>query len=101
VFQKKLAGAAAADKAYGLDSAITYLEAKTKSDFVQPRPSPLVHSNLVSIMEADNVTPTGGKKLVCHDPILKEHCRKQIGINMNDSMTDITVSQLAMLRTQS
>jgi hypothetical protein len=72
VFQKKLAGAAAADKVYGLDSAITYLEAKSRSDFVQPKPSPLVHSNLVSIMEADNVTPMGGKKLVCHDPILKE-----------------------------
>jgi hypothetical protein len=48
VFQRKLAGAAANDKAYGLDSAILELIAKARSDFVKPRPIPNVHSNVVS-----------------------------------------------------
>jgi hypothetical protein len=52
-FQKKLAGAAADDKAYGLDSAILDLIAKTRSDFVIPKPSPNIHhSNLVPEVNA-------------------------------------------------
>jgi hypothetical protein len=43
VFQRKLAGAAADDKAYGLDSAILELIAKVRSDFVKSRPNPNVH----------------------------------------------------------
>ena len=71
VFRKKLAGAAANDKAYGLDSAIFDLVAKVKSDFVQPKPDPLVHSNLIEVVDADGEL-TGERKLVCHNPILKE-----------------------------
>jgi hypothetical protein len=58
VFQKKLAGAAADDKAYGLDSAILDLIAKKRSGFVKPKPSPLAHSILTPIMEDDEKTPT-------------------------------------------
>jgi hypothetical protein len=57
VFQKKLAGAAADDKAYGLDSAIINLVSKVKTDVVKPKPDPLVHSNLVDIMEKDQTVP--------------------------------------------
>jgi hypothetical protein len=71
-FQRKLAGAAAKNQAYGFDSAILELTAKVRSDFVLPRPDPLIHSNLIQVMGEDGVTSTGGRKLVCHDPILKE-----------------------------
>jgi hypothetical protein len=111
VFQKKLAGAAADDKAYGLDSAILDLVAKVKSDFVKPKPSPLVHSNLVDVMEKDKNgittnTPTGETKLICFDPILKEEMeaeysmdlkiqrfKNQTGTNSNATMKDITGPQ--------
>jgi hypothetical protein len=87
VFQKKLAGAAADDKAYGLDSAILDLVAKVKSDFVKPKPSPLIHSNLVDVMERDEDgaltnTPTGEKKLVCFDPILKEEMEAEYSMDL-------------------
>jgi hypothetical protein len=72
VFQKKLAGAAADDKAYGLDSAILDLIAKKRSDFIKPKPDPISHSNLTRVMEADGVTATGEVRLVCFDPILKD-----------------------------
>jgi hypothetical protein len=77
VYQQKMAGAAADDKAYGLDSSILDLVAKVKSDFVEPKPSPLSHSNLVRIMEKDDKgvatkVPTGEKRLVCYDPILRD-----------------------------
>jgi hypothetical protein len=72
VFQKKLAGSAADDKAYGLDSAILDLKAKVRSDFIKPKPSPTSHSNLTAVMGTDGVTPTGENKLVCFDPILKD-----------------------------
>jgi hypothetical protein len=77
VFQEKLAGAAADDKAYGLDSAILDLVPKVKKDFVKPKPSPLSHSKLVDIMEKDDkglptTVATGERKLVCYDPILKD-----------------------------
>jgi hypothetical protein len=49
VFQKKLAGAAADDKAYGLDSAILELTAKVKSDFIKPKPSLSSHSTLTTV----------------------------------------------------
>jgi hypothetical protein len=54
VFQKKLAGAAADDKAYGLDSAILDLIPKIKSDFVKLKPNPLIHSKLVDVFEEDD-----------------------------------------------
>jgi hypothetical protein len=82
VFQKKLAGAAAYDKAYGLDSAILELIAKKRSDFVKPKLSPLAHSNLVPIMESDGTTPTGGNKLVCHDPVLKEQTDAEYNMDL-------------------
>jgi phage tail tape-measure protein len=72
VFQKKLAGAAADNKAYGLDSAILDLIAKKRSDFIKPKPDPISHSNLTPVMEADNVTPTGEIKLACFDPVMKD-----------------------------
>jgi hypothetical protein len=50
VYQNKMAGSAADDKAYGLDSSILDLVAKVKKDFVKPKPSPLSHSKLVDIM---------------------------------------------------
>jgi hypothetical protein len=87
VFQKKLAGAAADDKAYGLDSAILDLVAKTKTDFVKPKPDPLVHSKLVKIMERNEdgtITriPTGETKLVCFDPILKEEMDAEYNMDL-------------------
>jgi hypothetical protein len=69
VFQKKLAGSAADDKAYGLDSVILDLKAKVRSDFIKPKPSPTSHSTLTPVMGTDNVTPTGENKLICFDPI--------------------------------
>jgi hypothetical protein len=76
-YQNTLAGSAAADKAYGLDSVILDLVAKIESDFVTSKPDPLQHSNVVTIYKkdalgADTTTPTGEKRLVCFDPILKE-----------------------------
>jgi hypothetical protein len=82
VFQRKLAGAAADDKAYGLDSAILDLVAKVKSNFVQPKPDRLVHSKLISVMEADKVTPTGEKRFICHDPILKEQIDAEYSMDL-------------------
>jgi hypothetical protein len=72
VFQKKLTGSAADDKAYGLDSAILELIARKRSDFIKPKPDPIPHSNLTPVMETDGVTPTGEIRLVCFDPILKD-----------------------------
>jgi hypothetical protein len=77
VFQEKLAGAAANDKAYGLDSAILDLILRVKSDFVQPKTDPRVHSRILDIMEVDDKglpskIPTGEKKLMCFDPIMKD-----------------------------
>ena len=51
VFQKKLAGYAADDKAYGLDLAILELVRKTRSDFIKPKPNPNVHSNVTAVQE--------------------------------------------------
>jgi hypothetical protein len=87
MFQKKLAGAAADDKAYGLDSAILDLVAKVKSDFVKPKPNPLAHSNIVDVMERDEngavtTTPTGEKKLVCFDPMMKEEMDAEYSMDL-------------------
>jgi hypothetical protein len=82
VFQKKLAGAAADDKAYGLDSAILDLTATIRSDFVKPKPSPTLHSNVVPVMEADGRTPTGKNRLVCHDPALKEQIDAEYNMDL-------------------
>jgi hypothetical protein len=87
VFQKKLAGAAADDKAYGLDSSIPDLVAKVKSDFVQPKPSPLIHSSLADIMEKEDKgvptkTPTGKRKLVCFNPIVKEQMDAEYSMDL-------------------
>jgi hypothetical protein len=81
VFRKKLAGAAADDKAYGLDSAILDLVAKVKSDFVQPKPDPLIHSNIIDVVGADGA-PTGERKLVCHDPIAKEQIDAEYNMDL-------------------
>jgi hypothetical protein len=82
VFQKKLAGAAEDDKAYGLDSAILDLIAKKRSDFIKPKTKPISHSNLTSVMEADNVTPTGEIKLVCFDPIMKDQMEAEYTMDL-------------------
>jgi hypothetical protein len=87
VFQKKLAGAAADDKAYGLDSSILDLVAKVKSDFVKPKPDPRVHSKIVVIMEKDDkgiatTTPTGEKKLICFDSILKDEMEAEYSMDL-------------------
>jgi hypothetical protein len=42
VFQKKLTGAAADDKAYGLDLAILDLIAQKRPDFIKPKPDPII-----------------------------------------------------------
>jgi hypothetical protein len=87
VFQEKLAGAAADDEAYGLDSSILDLVAKVKSDFVKPKPSPLRHSKLVTIFEREDTgeptkIPTGEKKLVCFDPILKDEMDAEYNMDL-------------------
>jgi hypothetical protein len=80
VFQRKLAGAAADDKAYGLDSAILELIAKVRSDFVKPRPNPNVHSNVTPVL-AEGVA-TGENKLVCFDPIMKEQMDAEYSMDL-------------------
>jgi hypothetical protein len=82
VFQKKLAGAAADDKAYGLDSAIIDLIAKKKSDFVKPKPDVSSHSRLTTVMEADGTTPTGEIKLICFDPIAKDQMEAEYNMDL-------------------
>jgi hypothetical protein len=82
VFQKKLAGAAADDKAYGLDSAILDLIAKVRSDFIRPRPNPSVHSNLTTVYEADGAAPTGEIKLICFDPVLKDQMDAEYNMDL-------------------
>jgi hypothetical protein len=87
LFQKKLAGAAAEDKAYGLDSAILNLIAKNRSDFIKPKPDPLVHSHLIDVMEKDDkgnptTSPTGEKKLQCFDPVLKEEMDAEYNMDL-------------------
>ena len=80
-FQKKLAGAAADDKAYGLDSAILELTAKVRSDFIKPKPDPKIHSDIVPEIDAKG-DPTGGNKLVCHNPVLKEQMDAEYGMDL-------------------
>jgi hypothetical protein len=70
VFQRKVTGAAANDKAYGLDSAILELIAKVRSNFVKPRPNPNVHSNLIPVLL--NGIATDENRLVWFNPIVKE-----------------------------
>jgi hypothetical protein len=87
VYQEKMAGSAADDKAYGLDSSILDLVAKVKSDFVKPKPSPLSHSNLVDIMVMDeNGKPTsvatGERRLICYDPILKDEMEAEYNMDL-------------------
>jgi hypothetical protein len=82
VFQKKLAGSAVEDKAYGLDSAILDLAAKKRSDFIKPKPDPAAHSKLTPVMEADGVTPTGEIRLICFDPILKDQMDAEYNMDL-------------------
>jgi hypothetical protein len=81
VFQKKLAGAAADDKAYGLDSSILDLIAKKKSDFVMPKPDPLVHSHLVDVLDEDK-KKTGERKLICHNPVLRDQMEAEYSMDL-------------------
>jgi hypothetical protein len=81
MFQKKLAGAAADDKAYGLDSAIMNLTAKKRTDFVKPKPDPSIHSNLVPELDSGGKA-TGGNKLVCHNPALKEQMDAEYNMDL-------------------
>jgi hypothetical protein len=80
VYLNGLAGSAADDKAYGLDSAILELTPKVRSDFVKPKPSPNVHSTLTPVIE--NGTATGGNKLVCFYPVLKEQMDTEYSMDL-------------------
>jgi hypothetical protein len=80
MFQKKLAGAAADDKAYELDSAILELTAKIQSDFVKPKPNPNVHSTLTPVVE--NGVATGENKLLCFGPALKEQMDAEYNMDL-------------------
>jgi hypothetical protein len=87
VFQKKLAGAAVESKAYGLDSAILDLLPKVKSNFVKPKPSPLIHSKLISLFEKDDngvstSMLTGEKVLLCFDPIIMEQMEAEYSMDL-------------------
>jgi hypothetical protein len=62
VYLNGLAGSAADDKAYGLNPAILELTPKVWSDFVKPKPSPNIHSNLTPITEIG--VATGGNRLI-------------------------------------
>jgi hypothetical protein len=78
---------AADDKAYGLDSAILDLTAKVKSDFVKPKPDPQVHSKLITVMEKNDkgvstFVPTGEKKLICFNPILKDEMESEYNMDL-------------------
>jgi hypothetical protein len=81
MFQKKLAGAAADDKAYGLDSAILDLIAKKRSNFIKPKPDPSVHSTLTPVVE--NGIATGEKKLVvCFYPMMKDQMEAEYNMDL-------------------
>jgi hypothetical protein len=80
VFQKKLAGAAADDKAYGLDSSILELVAKVRSDFIKPKPSPNVHSNVTAVLL--NGVATGENRLICFDPVMKEQMDAEYSMDL-------------------
>jgi hypothetical protein len=81
VFQKKLAGAAADDKAYGLDSAILDLIAKKRSDFIKPKPDPSVHSKLVPEKNSAGDL-TGGSTVVCFKPFLKDQMDAEYNMDL-------------------
>jgi hypothetical protein len=80
IYLNKLAGSAADDKAYGLDSTILELKTKVRSDFVKPKPNPNVHSTLTPVIE--NGTATGENKLVCFDPALKEQMDAEYNMDL-------------------
>jgi hypothetical protein len=80
MFQKKLVGATADDKAYGLDSAILELKAKVRSDFVKPKPNQNVHSTLTAVIE--NGVATGGNRSICFDPALKEQMDAEYNMDL-------------------
>jgi hypothetical protein len=80
VYLNKLAGSAADDKAYGLDSSILEMKTKVRSDFVKPKPDPNVHSTLTPVIE--NGVATGGNKLVCFDPALKEQMDAEYNMDL-------------------
>ena len=86
VFQEKLAGATADDKAYGLDSAILDLIPKVNTDFVKSKPSPLVHSKLVTIYQNDDkgaptTIETGEMKLVCFNLVMEEEMEAEYNMD--------------------
>jgi hypothetical protein len=80
VFQKKLTGAAADDKAYGLDSSILELVAKVISDFIKPKPSPNIHSNMTAVLL--NGVATGENRLVCFNLIMKEQMDAEYSMDL-------------------
>jgi hypothetical protein len=57
------------------------LIAKVKSDFVQPKPDPLIHSNIIDVVGADGAL-TGERRLVCHDPIAKEQIDAEYNMDL-------------------
>jgi hypothetical protein len=87
VFQKKLAGAAADDKAYGLDSAILDLVAKKRTDFVKTKPDPSIHSKMVPELDSSG-DPTGGNKVVCFNPFLKEQMDAEYNMELKFQLSN-------------
>lgn len=86
VFQEKLAGATAGDKAYGLDSAILDLIPKVNTDFVKSKSSPLVHSELVTIYQKDDkgaptTIETGEMILVCFNSVMEEEMEAEYNMD--------------------
>ena len=75
VYTNIMAGSAADDKAFGLDTVILNLKAKVRSDFIKDKPSPTAHSNLAAVIE--NGVATSANVLICHDPVLKEQMESE------------------------
>jgi hypothetical protein len=75
-----MAGAAANNKAYGLDSSILELVAKVISDFIKPKPSPSIHSNLTAVLL--NGVATVENRLICFDPVMKEQMDAEYSMDL-------------------
>jgi hypothetical protein len=80
VFEKKLTGASADDKAYGLDLSILELVAKVRSDFIKPKPIPNIHSNVTVILL--NGVATGENRPICFDPVMKEQMDAEYSMDL-------------------
>ena len=80
VYTNIMAGSAADDKAFGLDTVILNLKAKVRSDFIKDKPSPTAHSTLTAVIE--NGVATGANVLICHDPVLKDQMESEYHMDL-------------------